>query len=130
MAGSWHPVCPSNLRSVVPGALQGERRDASKSPRTTGAPMRAARQLPRGVSASRRSLAASPSRPRTPACLPETLLQRLHEVHDLGRSTACGRCDLLAAGLALDRLQQYVAIRVVVALEIPVGGQRVDELQG
>src|SRR6266545_3058650 len=61
----------------------------------------------------------------------DALAQGLHEVLDLRlRGTALGQHDLLALRLVPDQLQHTLAVLVVVALRIPFGSERSDELLG
>src|SRR6185295_6315873 len=65
-----------------------------------------------------------------PIAAVETLAQGLHEVNDFRTlSLPFGRRDLLALALALDHVEHAFAVRVLVALGLPLDGERLDELQ-
>src|SRR5205814_3450906 len=62
--------------------------------------------------------------------LAETGLERAHETAHLRLTLDPGRADRLARRLALDDVQEDRAVGVLVALGVPVGGERLDQAQG
>src|SRR5439155_9564576 len=67
---------------------------------------------------------------RSGLALAEARLERAHETAHLRLTLDPGRADRLARRLALDDVQEDLAVGVLVALRVPVGGERLDQAQG